>query len=67
MAAPVKPIRPKGGRPKGTGEEVRANARHVTFTDDEYERITWAAKELGLPVAAFLRMSALKYSKEVLG
>lgn len=39
----------------------------VRVDDAEYERLSWAAKELGLNDAAFTRMAALKLAKEILG
>jgi uncharacterized protein (DUF1778 family) len=57
MAARVKTA-PEGGR------NLLISVR---VDEAEAERIAWAAKELGLREADFVRMGALKQAKEVLG
>lgn len=55
------------GQPKKVTAEVRTHVRQSSFNDEELERLEWAAKEVGLPIAVFMRMATLKFSKEVLG
>jgi len=55
------------GQPAKAPAEVRTHVRQSSFNDEELERLEWAAKEVGLPIAVFMRMATLKFSKEVLG
>jgi hypothetical protein len=56
----------KGGAPT-KGDDSRTVDRAQNYSVSEWERIEWAAKELGLPPASFVRMAALKESRGVLG
>lgn len=69
MEGQVTPIKGKRsvGQLRKSPESTRTHIRQSAFNDEELERVEWAAKELGLPVAVFLRMAALKASKEILG
>jgi hypothetical protein len=62
VGAPVK----KNGAPS-KGDRNRPVDRAQNYAIDEWERVEWAAKELGLTPASFVRMAALKMSKDVLG
>jgi len=53
-------------KPKEPGE-TRTHVRQSSFNDEELERLDWAAKEVGLPIAVFMRMATLKMAKEILG
>lgn len=55
------------GAPVKSGSEARTHVRQSSFNDEELERLQWAAKEVGLPIAVFMRMATLKFSKEILG
>ena len=55
------------GAPKKNTAEARTHVRQSSFNDEELERLEWAAKEVGLPIAVFMRMATLKLSKEILG
>ena len=54
-------------RVKGAPEGSRNLLIGVRVDGAEAERIAWAAKELGLREADFVRMGALKLAKEILG
>lgn len=47
--------------------KARSNRIQVYLSDDELERIEWAAKEVGATRATFLRMGGLRDAKAVLG
>ena len=55
------------GQPKKGIAEARTHVRQSSFNDEELERLEWAAKEVGLPIAVFMRMASLKFAKEILG
>jgi hypothetical protein len=63
MAAPV--AKKTGAPPKG--DRARPLDRAQNYSRDEWERVEWAAAELGLLPATFVRMAALKEAKQVLG
>jgi hypothetical protein len=68
MGAQLRSRKQEGpGQPPKETAEVRKHVRASSFNDAEDERIAWAAQEVGLPVAVFMRMASLKMAKEILG
>ena len=63
MGAGVKKPAPRNPKP---AEEIRSKHKGQDYTESEAENVDWAAKELGLSPASFIRMAALKMAKEVL-
>ena len=68
MADPVTPRQKRAnGAPPKTVSAIRTIERGSSFNEEEDERMQWAAREVGLPIGAFMRMASLKFAKEILG
>lgn len=52
---------------KKNEDRLRGKLLQTKVSLNEDERITWAAQEVGINKASFIRMAALKLAKEIVG
>lgn len=51
---------------KKPSKKVRKRQIQIYVSEDEDEQLEWAATEIGIPKASYVRMVALKDAKEVI-
>lgn len=52
---------------RNTSDKTRKVSVNLTVSVDEREKLQWAADELGLTLASYVRMAALRDAKGVIG
>jgi len=50
-----------------TNDKKRDRSVNFAASDDEIERLQWAADELGLTLASYCRMASLEKTKTLIG